>query len=218
MPLPEEPPHTGEKSATFTVCIDPGHPSEVGRGTKGRRITEIEAAWRVALLLRVRLEKQGMRVVLTKTRRDQRVTNRERARIANRAEADLMVRLHCDAARGSGIASYAPDRKGTARDGTRGPSDAVIAASRRRARLFHAALTKALAPFLPDLGLKSDAQTAVGGRQGALTGSIFSEVPVVLVEMCVLTNPKDEAFIASQRGQERMADALAKGVAAALKS
>ena len=59
-------------------------------------------------------------------------------------------------------------------------------------------------------------KTAVGGRQGALTGSIFSEVPVVLVEMATITLRGDEAFMASERGQARMARALAAGVRAAL--
>ena len=59
-------------------------------------------------------------------------------------------------------------------------------------------------------------QTAVGGRQGALTGSVFSKVPVLLVEMVVLTNAKDEAFILSKQGRALMVDALAKGVLAAV--
>ena len=28
------------------VCIDPGHPSEIGSGTKGKVLTELEAAWK----------------------------------------------------------------------------------------------------------------------------------------------------------------------------
>jgi len=30
------------------IVLDPGHPSEVGRGTKGKYITEIDAAWQVS--------------------------------------------------------------------------------------------------------------------------------------------------------------------------
>jgi N-acetylmuramoyl-L-alanine amidase len=54
----------------------------------------------------------------------------------------------------------------------------------------------------------------VGSQQGALTGSIFSTIPVVTVEMAVITQPDDEAFIASPRGQARMARALFSGVEA----
>ena len=69
---------------------------------------------------------------------------------------------------------------------------------------------------LKDKGLHADIQTAVGSTQGALTGSIYSEVAVVLVEMCVLTNPSDEAFMASDSGQAKMAQALAAATRAAL--
>jgi N-acetylmuramoyl-L-alanine amidase len=52
----------------------------------------------------------------------------------------------------------------------------------------------------------------VGSRQGALTGSIFSEVPVVTVEMVVLSNAHDARFITSARGERRMAEAIAAGI------
>lgn len=198
-----------------TVCIDPGHPSEVGRGTAGWRITEIQAVWRVAQRLKAKLEAAGVKVVTTKTAESQYVTNMARSRIANAAHADLFVRLHCDASTDSGFAVYYPDRQGVAH-GRTGPSKALLARLAPMARRFHAALAQALRGELKDDGLRSDVRTAVGARQGALTGSIFSEVPVVLVEMCVLTNPRDEAFIASARGQERMAEALARATLAAL--
>ena len=72
----------------------------------------------------------------------------------------------------------------------------------------------ALGSDWPDLGIKGDSKTAVGARQGALTGSIFSEIPVITVEMVVITDPEQEAFIASETGQERMAEAIATGIAA----
>lgn len=198
-----------------TVCLDPGHPSEVGRGTRGQKLTELKVVWDMAMLLKPRLEKLGAKVVLTKASINQLVTNRNRAEIANKADADLMLRLHCDAAAGRGFASYYPTQQGRAH-GVTGPSREMLAKVQPMARRFHTALAKGLLGKLNDLGLKSDRKTAVGARQGALTGSIFSEVPAILVELVVLTNPKDEAFIASKRGRHLYADALAKAVVAAL--
>jgi N-acetylmuramoyl-L-alanine amidase len=198
------------------VCIDPGHPSEVGEGTTGKKLTEMHAVWVEALLLRDRLQALGYKVVLTKKSEKEFVKNRARAEIANKAHADLMVRLHCDASNGSGFASYSPTQAGRSA-GVSGPSAQVIKASQKCARLFHEALAAGLRGKLRDNGLKSDLATAVGAKQGALTGSIFSKVPVVLVEMVVLTNAKDEAFLLGKEGQEAMADALAAGVVAALK-
>jgi len=197
------------------VCLDPGHPSEVGRGARGRHLTEITAAWQVALRTKRFLERAGIRAVLTKRRESQFVANRARAEIANRAGAALMVRLHGDSEGGSGFAVYVPDRAGLS-GGVRGPSPAVLRSSHIAGRAFHAALSPHLQGLLSDRGLHPDTATAVGSRQGALTGSVFSHVPVVLIEMGVLTNPRDEAVLASESGQERMAGAIAAATRAAL--
>ncbi|MEZ0327398.1 MAG: N-acetylmuramoyl-L-alanine amidase [Fimbriimonas sp.] len=197
------------------ICIDPGHPSEVGRGTQGRRITEIGAAWQVGVALKAKLMQRGYRVVLTKKSIGELVRNKERALIANRNHASLAVRLHCDAASGSGFTVYFPTKQGRA-EGARGPSAEVLSRSAQAAKSFHTAMAQALKGQLRDNGLKSDTKTHVGSKQGALTGSIFSKVPVLLVEMAVLTNRKDEAFIASTKGKAVMVEALAKGVDAAL--
>jgi N-acetylmuramoyl-L-alanine amidase len=122
-----------------------------------------------------------------------------------------MVRLHCDAGDHRGTATFYPDRQGT-RWGVTGPGPEVIAGSRALAEAFHPAVIQALGPDWPDLGIKGDSKTAVGSQQGALTGSIFSGIPVVTIEMVVITDPEEEAFIASDEGQNRMAAAIAAGI------
>ena len=151
------------------ICIDPGHPSEVGRGTAGRRLSEIEVAWKVALLLRKKLEADGCTVVLTKSKEFEMVTNRRRAEIGNAAAADLEVRLHCDAANGSGFTTYYPDRQGTV-DGHTGPPRTLMPREKVVASTFHQVLSEQLHGFLRDNGLKGDGATAVGSRYGALKG------------------------------------------------
>jgi N-acetylmuramoyl-L-alanine amidase len=161
------------------------------------------------------LRAKGFRVVLTKDREEQMVTNRKRATISNEAHADLLVRLHCDAGNKSGFAVYYPDRQGTA-GGVTGPSQQVLNATLPIAQRFYKALTREMNGALTNRGLLSDTKTAIGAKQGALTGSIFSTRPVVLVEMVVLTNPKDEAFIGSAKGLSKMATALANAASASI--
>src|SRR5215207_2774934 len=131
---------TGETTAARTVvCIDPGHPSEVASGRAMQHGTnETRVAWEVALKLREELEAKGYAVVLTKSAEDELVRNRDRAVVANRAGAALMVRLHCDASVERGFAVYYPDRQGKAKDGTSGPSAEVVEGSRRAATAIHA--------------------------------------------------------------------------------
>jgi N-acetylmuramoyl-L-alanine amidase len=193
------------------ICIEPGHPSEVGRGTSGKQISELHAAWLVAVDLTAKLEVAGYTVVLTKASENQLVKNPDRAKVANQAHAALMVRLHCDANDGSGFAVYYPDRAGKIGSKT-GPSQEVLKRTQPLAQTFHARLAKELQGKLADNGLKSDIKTAVGSRYGALIGSIYSEVPTVLVEMVNLKNPKDEKFIVSSAGRVVMANALLKAI------
>ena len=203
-----------EAAGRVVVCIDPGHPSEVASGRQEQHGTnETRVAWEVALKLKAALEARGYEVVLTKSREDELVRNRDRAEAANRARAALMVRLHCDASVEHGFAVYYPDRAGRARDGRVGPAPGVVEASGRAARAIHAGMAEGLRGFLHDNGVRTDYQTKVGREQGgALTGSIFSAVPVVTVEMVVLSDERDAEFIKAEEGQRRMAEAIADGV------
>jgi N-acetylmuramoyl-L-alanine amidase len=199
------------------IAIDPGHPSETSQGASGPAgATEIQVNWAVGQKLEALLVEKGYEVVMTKLVEEEVVTNRHRAEIGTFRGADVMVRLHCDAGSHRGTATFAPDRQGT-RWGVTGPGPEVIAESQSFAQVFHPAMIEALGPGWPDLGIKGDSKTAVGARQGALTGSIFSEIPVVTVEMVVITQPEGEAFIASEEGQDRMARAIAAGIDAYFK-
>ena len=194
------------------VVIDPGHPSEVSSGAQVQNgTTEVHTAWLVALRLKQLLERQGMRVVLTKSSERQMVRNVARAQVGNRVRADLVVRLHCDASSDSGYAIYYPDRVGRA-EGRAGPGTDVMHRSAAAAESLHVGMAPVLAQKLKDGGVRGDSKTLVGSRQGALTGSIFSEVPVVLVEMVTLSNPRDAAFIKTAAGRALMARAISDGV------
>ena len=194
------------------VCIDPGHPSEVSSGAELQNgTTEVHIAWMVSLKLQKALQAQGCKVVLTKSKEDELVKNKERAQIANAAGAALMIRLHCDATADSGYALYYPDRQGT-KEGVTGPTPEVMQRSQQAAEAIHAAMATLLTGVLKDGGVRGDSKTLIGSKQGALTGSIFSQVPVVTIEMVVLSNKADAAFIKSKSGQQQMAQALAAGV------
>lgn len=203
------------EDARTVVCIDPGHPSEIASGKNVQNGTnETSVAWSVAVRLRDALEAKGYEVVMTKSAEDELVRNKDRALVANRARAALMIRLHCDASQERGYAVYYPDRKGRAKDGSVGPAQNVIEGSRRAAGSIHSSMAEGLEGALKDNGIRTDNDTKVGREQGgALTGSIFSDVPVVTIEMVVLSDAGDAEFIKGEAGQQRMALAIAEGVA-----
>ncbi len=198
----------------FVVCLDPGHPSENNSG-KGfsNGLQEVKVCWQVAVLLKKKLERNGIEVVMTKRTELQYVTNERRAKIANNAHVDLFLRLHADAGSGSGFAVYYPRKKGTVR-GFSGPSAAVMTKSKLAAEIFFGAFSEMLSGKLRNNGLKGDENTSIGRKQGALTGSIFSAVPTILVEMLFLTNKRDADWIRKQENRSIYAEALEAGVLA----
>lgn len=200
------------------VCIDPGHPSEVNRATNVQNgLKEVEVVYDVALKLKALLENPDdpiARVVMTRNFRGgtgKIVTNKKRAEIANEAGAALLLRLHCDSGKDSGFAIYYPDRVGKAKDGKTGPSKEVIADSGKAAKAFHAGMSE-LITDVKDNGVMGDSATYIGSKQGALTGSIYSKVPALTIEMVFLSNADDAKIIGSEEGQNMMAAALCGGV------
>ncbi len=199
------------------VVIDPGHDlranaatEPIGPGATTRKISdgggtrgvitglaEAELNLRVALRLRPLLEAAGIRVVMTRTKTAHKsIGNVARARIANEAGAALFLRIHADG-------STDPSARGThtlypAR--RRGWTDDVYVASRRAARIVQAELVGALA--FPDRGLQERAD---------FTGFNWSDVPVILVEMGFMTNPKEDRLLGTVAYQRRVARGLCRG-------
>lgn len=201
------------------ICIDPGHPSEVNPGAEEQNgAREVEVNYDVALALQSKLTDEKIAlVVMTRDFRSydpkhpKVVTNRARAEIANRAHAVLLLRLHCDTGKGAGFTLYYPDKAAT-KNGKTGPPANVRAASKIAANALHDGMNDVLDGVLADDGVKGESATFIGEKQGALTGSIYSEVPAVTVEMVFLSNPKDAAFISSPDGCQQMAEALSMGI------
>src|SRR5579859_1657231 len=81
----------------FSVVIDPGHGgSNTGAAARMSGRYEKQVTLAIARELKARLEREGVRVVLTRDR-DEYLTLRERARRANAARPDCFVSLHANA-------------------------------------------------------------------------------------------------------------------------
>lgn len=170
-----------------------------GGGTHGvvSGLTEAELNMRVAARLRPLLEDAGVRVVMTRTSSaGTSMGNIARARIANKADARLLLRIHADgssdpSARGSHTL-YPALRRGW--------TDDVYAESKRAARIVQANLVRALG--FPDRGLQ---------ERSDFTGFNWADVPVILVEMGFMTNRTDDRLLATDAYQRRAAAGLCRG-------
>ena len=199
------------------VVVDPGHDlransdtEPIGPGSAARKIKdgggtsgvvsglrEAELNLRVGLRLRTLLERAGVRVVMTRTTTaGTSMGNVARARIANRANAALFLRIHADG-------STDPSARGTHALHPalrRGWTDDVYADSKRAARVVQRELRAALG--FPDRGLQ---------ERSDFTGFNWADVPVILVEMGFMTNPTEDRLLATTAYQRRAALGLCRG-------
>ncbi|MCA0144897.1 N-acetylmuramoyl-L-alanine amidase [Blastococcus sp. LR1] len=223
-PSPTVPPPPPPPLAGRTVVLDPGHnrdngqhPAQIGRqvdaggftkqcNTTGTAtnsgVAEATVNWELALALRQRLEAAGARVVLT---RDADAgwgpCIDERAAVANREGADLLLSLHADgsAASAHGFHVIAPGM-------LPGWTDDIAAESQRAAVAVRDALVAGgLTPatYLGSAGL--DERTDLGTLNR-------SDVPAVMLEAGNLRHAGDAALLTSGEGQARVADALSAAV------
>ncbi len=199
----------------YVVCIDPGHqaradatPEPVGPGSKTvkpsvsggatgvkTRVPEYEIAMQISMNLKQELEARGVKVVMTRTTNDVNLSNSERAMIANRAEADLLIRIHGDGspeASTAGLSTLYPAKNKW--------TSPVASDSQRAARLIQSAAIGATGAV--DRGIK---------QRGDLTGFNWSEVPSVLVECGFLSNPVEDRLLASPHYQDKLARGIADG-------
>lgn len=212
------------------IALDPGHnrdngqfPAEIARpvdaggfqkpcNTTGTAtdagLPEATVNWELALAVRARLEGLGATVVVT---RDANAgwgpCIDERAAIANRAGAELLLSLHADGAAADhhGFHVISPGWKP-------GWTDDIAAESQRAAVAVRDALVDAgLTPsnYLGTEGL--DERTDLGTLNRA-------DVPAVMLEAGNLRNPADAALLSDPGGRARVAEALAAAVTAFLTS
>lgn len=159
----------------------------------------------IARNLAAQLRARGATVVLTRGDDESLAPcNDDRARIANRAGADLLVSIHGDgdaeSRRGYHII-YAPNMAGGEALTERSKQAALtIAGSLRR----HSPLPPANYKGTPDAPI--DPRTHLGAL------SLLEEAPGVLVELGNLKNPRDVELLTGQANRDAVSSALADGV------
>ena len=215
----------------MTVVIDAGHggkdPGNLGTGryqTTEKDIT-LAVAKKTAAYIEERIP--GVRVVMTRTG-DTYPTLPDRVRIANDAQADLLLSIHCDSFTKSSAVGSSSFVMGL------GKSEASLrVATKENAAIYEESDPQGFDPDDPDtfiaLALKQEIylgrslqlaeaiQTQFrervgrkdrGVRQAGYYVTAYSNMPSVLVELGFLTNPTEEDFLRSEQGQDYMSSAL----------
>lgn len=200
----------------FVVCIDPGHQAKgdpkgepiapgsenkkarVASGTTGVATKKPEYAVNLeaAIILKDLLMQKGYEVVMTREVNEVNVSNVERAEIANKAQADMTIRLHCDSIGNggkSGAVLIVPSKAGTHTAGIYKPS------------YDYAQLLK---KTLEGKGVK------VNGifERGDMTGFNWSKVPVVIFEMGFMSNWNEDRMLSDKGYQQKLMEAVVEAL------
>jgi len=172
---------------------------KVSSGTTGcvTGLKEYELNLAVALLLKDELEARGYTVIMVRETHDVNMSNSERAQVANEADADAFIRIHAN-----------------------GSEDASV----------HGALTMCQTPSNPYNGyLYGESRTLsecvlecfVASTEckersiietDTMSGINWCSVPTTIIEMGFMSNPEEDALMATPEYQKKMAVGLADGI------
>lgn len=192
-----------------TVVVDAGHGGR-DAGARANGLVEKDLSLDLANRLDQRLQVLGFKTVMTRTS-DAYLSLEERAAIANRVEFSIFVSLHCNnsaSSAASGVETYFATEKITPE--AEWTFAGIFA---RPDRLANADRGENLAGYVQASMLnRTDA-----GNRGIKARPLYvvrhTRAPAVLVEAGFLSNPFEARLLATPEYRERLASAVAEGVA-----
>lgn len=172
---------------------------KVSSGTTGcvTGLKEYELNLAVSLLLRDELEARGYIVIMVRETHDVNMSNAERAAVANEANAAAFIRIHANGSEDSSV---------------------------------HGALTMCQTPSNPYNGYLHDqsrdlSECVLNGlvnntgckmrsiiETDTMSGINWCTVPTTIVEMGFMSNPEEDALMATAEYQQKMAVGIANGI------
>lgn len=223
------------KKGINVVVIDPGHggrdPGNLG--TKRYKTREKDIALAVSLKVGQYIKEQFDSVEVVYTRKtDKSVTLNDRAKIANDADADLFISIHCDSFKKSSVKGTTTIVMGKNHDdenmrvaikensviflednyeenyGGFDPSkpETYIALTMYQNAFLHQSIS--FAQKVQDQFRERVNRRDRGVKQQPLYVTSRTAMPAVLIELGFLTNPQEEDFLLSAQGQTYMASAI----------
>lgn len=177
---------------------------KVTSGTSGVTTHNAESSinLQVALKLRAELLRRGAKVVMIRTKQGVNISNSKRASIANRAKADLFIRLHCNGSTDhsvTGLSTLVPKSNTWTKP--------IVAESRKAGGYVHKSV----------VGQTGARDRGVVGRSD-LSGFNWAKVPTVLVEMGFLSNSAEDVKLSTAAYQQSLASGMASGIEKYLKA
>ena len=179
--------------ADKTIVIDPGHGGN-DSGVDAHNLRESEIVTAIASRLQGRLAALGATVVLTRPlQQSQNPSDRDRANLCNKVDADLVVSIHCDAATSENAAGIATFHFGSEHGGW------SHAGERAAQRIHEAVLSRTQAE-----------DCSIHARTWDLLR--MTRMPAVTIDVGYLTNADEAHALADAKYLDLIAAGICDGV------
>lgn len=204
------------ENKSFTVCIDPGHQEKgdpkgepvapgsvnkkprVSSGTAGiatkkaEHVVNLEAA----MVLKDLLVQKNYNVIMTRETADVNISNAERAEIANNANANITIRIHCDSINDSGKT---------------GATILVPAKNSQYTKNIYCESNK-YAEILKKTLQNNNVKVNGIFERSDITGFNWSRMPVVILEMGFMSNYNEDRMLSDPKYQKLLMECVSESI------
>ena len=191
------------RAMSATEPIGPGSSQRKAKVTGGAsgcvtHLPEYKLNLQVAKKLQKELVNRGYKVIMVRTKNNVRMSNVQRAKVANKYKADAFIRIHANSAGSSSV-------KGALTIAPASNNRYMTKANRKASQKLSKKVLKAMCKT-------TGAKNRGVMYTNSMTGINWCKVPVTIVEMGFMSNPSEDRKMAKASYHKKIVKGIADGI------